>query len=161
MQTNVGVLRLHEKLPCRVWRVLSRWHYLHDSSRTRSMWGTPIPILYCKAWLAISWHWWISGKLFVILQSIEWHCQFRQNFHCMFEICFLDYQLLNSCSVMISICWKVWERQQKQGDTPSGVEVQIMQVLIIPGHMNPVSFAMVEIMMATMAGSSLIGTLEF
>lgn len=36
-----------------------------------------------------------------------------------------------------------------------------MQVLIIPGHMNPVSFAMVEIMMATMAGSSLIGTLEF
>ena len=36
-----------------------------------------------------------------------------------------------------------------------------MQVLIIPGQMKPVSFPMVVIMMATMAGSSLIGTLEF
>ncbi len=61
---------------------------------------------------------------------------------------------------MIDICWEVWGRQQKPGDTPHGQEDQIMQVPIIPGLMKRDFFVMEVIMMATMEDSSWIGILK-
>lgn len=70
----------------------------------------------------------------------------------------IDLILSLAWSVMISICWKAWERQLRQGDRTFGLGDQIMQVPIIHSHKRLVSFVKEVITTAIMEGFSLVGT---
>lgn len=87
---GVGLLWLHEKLPDRIWWILWGWHHFHDWSWTRTMWGAPLPIFSGKAWLEISWHWWIPGTTWISVFIIN-----RYVYH----FCRISWKISTGCSL--------------------------------------------------------------
>lgn len=97
----VGILWLHAKLPSGIRRILSERCHLHGCSWTRSLWWATVPILSCKAWLEISWHWRIPGDLF---------CSFRVYCLTLSDKALIILIKKKKKKLLIMLHWFAWEK---------------------------------------------------